>query len=94
MYQPYNHMHKSTTIRQQRCATIELSTTFKGKKMKYLKYTAAFFAPMFIIYLLGSFTAASFDITQWDRDSRFSTAFVSLCASIGVLAHVLLNEDK
>lgn len=53
--------------------------------MKYLKYTAAFFAPFVVLYLCGSFVAASFDITQWDKEGRFLTVLFSAILGFGSL---------
>lgn len=60
--------------------------------MKYLKYTAAFFAPFVVLYLCGSFVAASFDITQWHQAGRNFVAFLSATLGVVSLGVACANE--
>ena len=65
------------------------------EKMKY-KYLCTYVAVCFSLYINGSFVNASFNIAQWDRDSRSLYGIGMFVASLvlGVATLIAVDEIK
>ena len=61
--------------------------------MKITKATTAGMAVFFVSYLLGSFVAVSFDITEWVSIGRFAVALIGGFASVMVFAFVMETAE-
>ena len=57
--------------------------------MKYIKALLVGFTIFFILYLVGSFRNANFDINLWSDDSRTLIAYVGfICSGLGIVISV------
>lgn len=61
--------------------------------MKIIKAAAAAASIFLFSYLLGSFVAVSFDITEWVSIGRFSVALIGGFASVMVFAFVMETAE-
>jgi len=62
--------------------------------MKYTKYILSIVIPFAVAYLFSCFYNISFDISTWDKSSRFSVClvggFLSIC---GFVCTVIFNSE-
>lgn len=59
--------------------------------MKILAAIIGFFGVLILSYLVGSFVAATWDITQWDSFCRFMQAMITVPAALGGAVYMVEN---
>lgn len=62
--------------------------------MKIPAAILAFIMVQVVFYLFGAFVANSFDLSHWNVDGRFMTAFFGLMAGTGLAAATYIEMEK